>query len=166
LPSPIWPVFAAWVSASTILLTDVIEQASRKQPNPMDAVNKATLFAWCSENPAARFPVAASIVSAFAVSSDHNPVNWAPIASRLVHSAPDPIAVMRELVARLRPTSWRGSRSTILDANANLLDQFDTHGNAALAAFIAMQKECLQNEARADLEWGTKFNQDHDQRFE
>jgi len=61
---------------------------------------------------------------------------------------------------------WDGSRSTILDANANLLDQFDTQGNAVLAAFIAMQKESLQKEARAELEWETKLDKDRDERFE
>jgi hypothetical protein len=144
----------------------VIEQASGMQPNPVDAVSEVSLFAWCGENPAIRFPVAASVVSAFTVSRDGNLVNWAPIASRLVHSAPDPISVMRELVARFRPRMWSGSRSTILDANANLLDQFDTEGNGMLAAFIAAQKESLKKEALAELAWETKLDKDRDERFE
>jgi hypothetical protein len=144
----------------------VIEQPGLLQQKPVDAVSEAALFAWCGEDPAARFPLAASVISAFTVSSDHTPVNWGPMASRLVHSAPDPIAVMRELVAQFRPMMWSGSRSTILEASANLLDQFDTQGNAALAAFIAMKKEGLQREAREYLEWDTKLYKDRDEKFE
>lgn len=61
---------------------------------------------------------------------------------------------------------WSGSRSTILDANANLLDQFDTQGDRALAAFIASENEKLKNEAHAELEMETKVDEDRDERFE
>lgn len=144
----------------------VIEQATQMRRNPLDEVSETTLFAWCAENPTVRFPLAASVVSAFRLSNDHNPTNWSPIALRIVHSAPDPLAVMQELVTRLRPMMWSGSRSTILDTNANLLEQFDTRGNTGLAAFIATQKEILQAEARAELEWETKLDRNHDEQFE
>lgn len=144
----------------------MIEEASESASNPLDAVSEGALFAWCSEDPAVRHSVAASVVSVLAPASDRNSGGWAPVASRLVLSAPDPIAVMRELVARCRPMTWSDSRATILDTNANLLDQFDTQGNETLAAFIAMEKESLQREARAELESETKRDKDHDERFE
>jgi len=145
---------------------NIIEQAGNLRRSPLDEVSEATLFAWCGEAPAARFPVAASVVSAFTFSGDHHPTNWNPIASRLVHSAPDPIAVLREFVSRLRPTMWSGARSTILDTNASMLDKFDTQGSASLAAFIAVQKESLQKDARLELEWETRQDGDRDERFE
>jgi hypothetical protein len=144
----------------------VIEEASQIRSSPMDVVSEATLFEWCDVDPSARFPIAASVVSTFLAPADSNPQEWAPISSRLVHSAPDPIAVMRELVARVRPLIWSGSRAAILSGNANLLDRFDTQGNAMLAAFIAMQKKSIQAEARAELEWETKLDMDRDERFE
>lgn len=144
----------------------VIEQAGSFRKNPMDELSEAALFEWCNADPVVRFPLAASVVSAFIVSSDDNPVHWAPIASRLVHSAPDPIVVMRELVGRFRPSMWSGSSSAILDANANLLDQFDTQGNAALAVFVATHKEALLREARTQLDWETKFDKGRDETFE
>lgn len=145
---------------------DLLTQLGDLHSNPVDELSEASLLQWCGEAPVTRFPIAASIISAFVLSNDQNPVNWTPIASRLVHGAPDPIAVMRELVGQLRPRSWSGARSTLLDRNANLLDQFDTRGNAALAMFIAIQKESLQKEARAELEWETKLDRGRDERFE
>jgi hypothetical protein len=132
----------------------------------MDDLSEAALFEWCGEDPVVRFPLAASVVSAFIVSTEDDLVGWAPIAPRLAHSASDPIAVMREFVARFRPRVWSGSRSAVLDANANLLDKFDTRGNLVLAAFIATQKDVLKEEARTELQFETERHKNRDERFE
>ena len=145
---------------------NLLEQAVRLDANPMDDLDEAAVFEWCAVDPSVRFPLIASTVSAFLFSNAKNTREWRPIASRLVHSAPDPIAVMQELAKRLRPIIWGGSRSTILAANADLLDQFDTQGNVALGAHIETEKEKLQSEARADLQWETKFDKEQDERFE
>src|ERR1700747_3689453 len=106
----------------------------------MDEVSEGALFQWCADDAISRYPAVASVVSVFTLRTDGNPTSWTPIASRLVHCAPDPIAVMSMLIARFRPMIWSGSRSTILETGTILLDQFDVQGNVALAAFIALQK--------------------------
>jgi hypothetical protein len=88
------------------------------------------------------------------------------LAVRLVHSAPDPVSVMREMVERLRPMTWSGSRSTILEMAVSVLDQFETRGNSALTMFIAVEKEELQREASANLDWETNLHKNRDERFE
>ncbi|MGX7002359.1 hypothetical protein [Caballeronia sp. KNU42] len=105
------------VSASVRL----IDQSSHRQQNPMDEVSESTLLKWCSEDPVNRYPAVASVVSVFTLTADQNPSAWSPVAARLVHGAPDPLAVMGAFVARLRPMMWSGSRSTILQTNAMLL---------------------------------------------
>ncbi|MGO8847982.1 MAG: hypothetical protein ACLQFI_22195 [Methylocella sp.] len=144
----------------------IIEEASTHQQNPTDQVSDATLLAWCERNPIARFPAIALAVSCFGVLADYIPSSWNHRASVLVHSAPDPIAVMRAFAARLRPSVLRGSRSTILETNAKFLEQFDIHGNAKLAAFIETEKASLLREAAADREWETKYDKGRDERFE
>jgi hypothetical protein len=138
----------------------IVEVASTHQQNPMDQVSDAMLLAWCERNPIERFPAIA-----LAVSND-NLSNWNRRASVLVHGAPDPIAVMRAFAARLRPNEWGSSRSTILEANAKLPEQFDTRGNAKLVAFIETEKTNLLKEAAADREWETKHDKGRDERFE
>ena len=88
------------------------------------------------------------------------------IASRLVHNAPEPLAVMQVLVQRLQPLSLSGSTSTLLQTSATLLDQFDVQGDAGLAAFIDAQRVSLQRQARDYLEWETTLDRDRDERFE
>jgi hypothetical protein len=144
----------------------VIRQAALVQQTPAIAMSEAELFAWCSEDPRPRFPIAASVIPAFTVSGDQIPVDWTPMALRLLHNAPDPIAVMAELVAQFRPMIWGGSRATLLEASMGLLDRFDTQGDTALAAYLAAQKDSFEKEARSYLEWETKLDMDRDERFE
>jgi len=144
----------------------LIEQAAHLQGNPVDEASEAALFEWCAEDPSHRFPAAAAVVSAFTLTADQKPAAWTPIASRLVHSAPDPLAVMQVFVDRLRPMSWSGSRSTLLQTNAALLAQFDVQNNSGLVAFIDAQKVMLQDEALHELNWETKIFRDRDETFE
>lgn len=144
----------------------LIDQSAHLQGNPMDEVGEGTIFEWCANDPTIRFPAAAAVVSAFTLTADQNPGTWTPIASRLVHGAPDPLAVMQVFVERLRRMSWSGSRSTLLKANATLLDQFDVQGNVGLAAFIDAQRVSLQKETRDSLDWETKLDRDRDETFE
>jgi hypothetical protein len=144
----------------------VIKEAGRFHGSAINEANEGAIFDWCEQDPLVRFPLAASVVSAFKVSNDGNPVEWNPIAERLVHAAPNPIAVMQELVRRFRPMQWSGSRSAILEANAKLLDGFDARGNQTLEAFVAEQKSSLMDEARTELEYETKRDSARDERFE
>jgi hypothetical protein len=144
----------------------ILQDASYLQPTPLDQVSDTALLEWCQQNPVARFPAIASAVSAFGVSANHNPTSWTPRASALVHSAPNPVAVMQAFAARLRPRSWSGSRATILETNAKLLDEFDTRGKSKLAAFVDAEKASLLREAGAEREWETRRDKGRDERFE
>jgi hypothetical protein len=73
---------------------------------------------------------------------------------------------MRELVERLRPHSWSGSRAAILESNGKLLDLFDTRGNEALAAFLDEEKARLLGEADKEWAWENNVDKQRDQRFE
>jgi hypothetical protein len=61
---------------------------------------------------------------------------------------------------------WSGARSTILESNAKLLNQFDVRGNTALLALIASEEEKLRNEAREHLGWETRLDSERDETFE
>ena len=146
---------------------NLIEQATRHQTNPLDSVAVSILIAWCEADPSARFPIAASVVSAFSVSELQNATDWRPIAAILVHGAPDPISVMRILIGRFGVISSRAeSRSIVYEENAGLLARFDTRGNAILEEFIGSERKRILKEARDILEWESNYSRDRDERFE
>jgi hypothetical protein len=150
----------------------LIDQSARFLRNPLDEVSEEALFEWCAEDPPNRFPAAAAVVSAFIFEdnktpgADQNPVAWTPIASHLVHSAPDRLAVMQVLVGRIRNLSWSGSSSTLLRRGVMLLDQFDVQNDAGLATFVETQKGRLEQQAAEYLNRETNRDRDRDERFE
>ena len=145
---------------------ELISHSGHAGQDPLGEISEDALFEWCAEEPVKRFPLVAAIVPAFSLSVERTPTGWSSISLRLVHGAPDPLAVMAAFVRRLRPMSWSGSRSAILRANANLLNEFDVRGNVELAAFLAAQKLSLEDEAKQESTWETKRDRERDERFE
>jgi hypothetical protein len=159
-------VFFSGDARAISLGSRIMELAGNHQRNPMDQMSDETLLMWCKQDPATRFAALASATSVFGVSTNGIPTSWTSRGSLLVHRAPDPIAVMGTIVARLRPTIWSGSRATIMESNANLLRQFDARGNDELAAFIDTEIVRLLREAAAQREWETTHDRARDEMFE
>lgn len=146
--------------------TRIVERASLHQGNPLSEISDDALLTWCSEGPVNRYSLMAAIGPVFDVTSDRQPRSWRPLAMRLVHDCPDSLSVMVEIVARLRPMMWSGSRSTILRENTALLGQFDTCGNPSLSSFIEMKKDELLREAIEDQASETARDRARDETFE
>jgi hypothetical protein len=146
--------------------SELMRQCSDHGPNPMDVIDDGVLLEWCMRDPTTRFPAVATAVTPFSDSADHMPLRWTPLSSALVHNAPDPIAVMRPFVVRFRPTFSNGSRATLLESGARLLEHFEPQGNAQLAMFIASEEARLLREAATAREWETRQDKERDERFE
>ena len=152
---------------SSALGIEILDEISQLQPNPMGQVAESALLEWSARDATARFPIIASSAPIFHMSGgDRNPIGWTPFAITLIQASPDPVAVMRAYAARLRPTSWSGSRATILEANANLLRNWDAAGDVGLKAFVETAQADLMAEAKAEREWENKRNSARDERFE
>jgi hypothetical protein len=146
--------------------SNIFRNATHNQTNPFNHLPEAALLEWTNRDPVVRYPAIATVIDAFK-STEHGNANiWNPTAISVVHNCPDPIAAMQELVERLRPQSWSGSRAAILESNAKQLDLFETRGNEALAAFMVEQKAQLLGEASREREWENKVNKQRDETFE
>src|SRR4030095_16049266 len=89
--------------------------------NPLGGVGDDVIIRWCAGDPATRYPIAAAVALLFKRPSEKAPHEWTSLPSQLLLRAPDPEAVFREIVTRLRPTSWSGSRATKLETRLQLL---------------------------------------------
>jgi hypothetical protein len=96
----------------------VIEDAGRFEANPIDEVPRETLLEWCRLAPAERYPLAARLVTVVSGGENGAAAQWTAATRALLEEAPDPVAVLSNLVSRLRPTSWSGSMATILSSRA------------------------------------------------
>lgn len=143
----------------------LLRGASQLQRNPLAEVSDAVLLQWAGRDPTVRYPTIASVIDAFSVTGD-KATGWRPIASTLVHSAPDPIAVLWRLMRRLDVESWTGSQASALESNAALLGTFDTRDNPALAAVVAAHKARLLAQADKARAWENDRDRRRDETFE
>jgi hypothetical protein len=144
----------------------LVEEAARFEANPIDDVPPETLLGWCRRAPAERFPLAAQLVTVVNGGENGAAAQWTPAARALLEKAPEPVAVLSNLVNRLRPMSWSGSMASILRARAELLQGLCDHQDHALAARAKEAYALLQRQISAEREWETKDNRARDERFE
>ena len=108
-------------SKSVHLLNDL----AQFRANPLHSAADDSIIAWCDRDPRARYPVAAAIALLFKRPGDNAPYEWTSLTQTLLVKAPDPQAVIKEIVHRLDPTSWSGSLATKLESRLRLLERLD-----------------------------------------
>jgi hypothetical protein len=108
----------------------------------------------------------ASVVSLFKKPNADAPEEWTPLAFRLLEKAPQPGAVLNEILARLRPSSWSGSRATKLETRLTLLDQLDVGSVQALVTSKNDARARLQLEVEQERQRETAQDRENSGRFE
>lgn len=112
--------------------------------SPFNRIPQAVLLSWCDEAPAIRYPIAASVLTAFYNPNNSNERRWNDIALALLERAPDRIAVLKQYIDQFSPMGWTGSRAAAWEANAGLLDTFADHPDPNLAAFARRERQRLR----------------------
>ena len=97
-----------------------------RENGPIGLVPTNILIEWCQGNPEFRFAFAAHY-GACTVTTGPGSVatGWAEQALALVSHAANPAVVINELVHRLPPRSWSGSRATMIEARIGWLDDLN-----------------------------------------
>ena len=129
--------------ANSIRLLNAFE---RFRKTPMDAIPDDIVIGWCDRYPEIRYPLMAAVAPMLKKPTDQVPNEWTNLIQRLLLAAPDPEPVFIEILNRLRPMSWSGSRSTILESNLKLLDHIDIGATPALKAIMDKAKDNLRRE--------------------
>jgi hypothetical protein len=124
----------------------ILHDMMRSRKNPLSTVPDDVILAWCDRDAEARYAFAAASVWLFKRTGPNQPHAWNSIAAKLLRGAPDPVLVLREIVHRLRPTSYSGSYATKLESRLTLLEQLDVGANVVLrdafdAARTGLQKQ-------------------------
>lgn len=122
----------------------VFADFQRFRKNPLEVVPDDVLLAWCDHDPAVRYPIMAASACLFKKPADKEPHEWLPLASKLLNKAPDPHAVLKEIVRQLRPTSWSGSLATKLEGRLKLLECLPIDQTQGLVDALGKAKADLQ----------------------
>lgn len=139
---------------------------SQFRVDPLAGVGDDVIIRWCDGDPETRYPIAAAVGLLFKRPSDKAPHEWTSLPSRLLLTAPDPEAVFSEIVTRLRPSSWSGSRATKLESRLQLLEQLDISGFPQLLTGFAEAKATLMREIEEERQRETEEDSARSGRFE
>jgi hypothetical protein len=112
--------------------------------NPLADLSIVNLLAWCAGDPVRRFPIAASLVPYAQREEPDGPRGWTEAALALIRQAPDPEAVLLEIVHQFRPRGWSGSGAAIIESNGELLDLLPDLLPTTLATAIEGAKAACQ----------------------
>lgn len=142
----------------------VLDHFSGYRGNPVDAISCADLIAWCEIDCERRYVFAASIVSfAHGVEGKQARV-WSEQAITLLNHAPNPEPVLAIFVKQFRPTSWSGSLASVMESNAQLLDDLDPAIRSL--PFVAKAKVEILRTIEKERQWEMKQDRERDERFE
>ncbi|MDR3454767.1 MAG: hypothetical protein P4L96_18540 [Rhodoferax sp.] len=136
------------------------------QSNPADEISCEDLIVWCNREREKRFSLAASFVTFARRAEESGSKVWSEQAKALLAHAPDPGSVLTVFVERFRPMIWGGSRATLMEANARLLDSLEEETASSLTLIITEAKAQLAREVEEEREWETAKDRARDERFE
>lgn len=137
------------------------------QRHPLAEISIDTLIGWCrdKEDMAVWTVIAAGICLWWGSDEDEESALMTEAAIKLLEAAPDPVAVLKVYADRLSPTSWSGSRASVMQRRADAIKGLSQHQNAdiakaAKAIYTKMDdwvKEIRIEEQRENKKWAQKF---------
>lgn len=137
-----------------------------------------TLLEWAHERPATRFLQLSEVVQVWqqtgrARSDDSDvdedpvvPIQWTSTALRVLHEAPDPLAVLNRYVRRFHFASGSGSLARILATRLPLLKSLAQDADPKIANAAAEAVGSFNKEVERRREWEYQHSRDHHERFE
>ena len=132
--------------AGVLLLNDLLQ--FRK--SPMRDLPDDVIIDWCEREPVVRYPLAAAVALLFRRPSEGAPHEWTSLTKQLFLQAPNPEAVLSQVVNRLYPRSWSGSLATRLESRLVLLSQLDVANVPTVAPALKVAKQELQRRISAE----------------
>lgn len=148
------------------LVRNAVENDRDDRANPLDLVPADRILAWCNENSAERYVAIADAIALFRRADKTAPLQWTDIALRLLDRAPDPVEVLKRYIHRFGPSSWSGSRASIIEERAALLEALRTHPHAQLSRFVSTEIPRLRGVIEQERRWEGDQEKLRDQSFE
>ncbi len=134
--------------------------------SPLGSAPVPNLLKWCDQDKARRYAVAASVVPLMGPGNADSKPSWSAHSKALMESAPDPAVVVEALIVRLRPSSWSGSRASVMERNAKLIDEIEPRVAAQLERVLDEAKKSLIDEIAQERRYEQLRDSARDERFE
>lgn len=145
------------------------ESFGRYGANPADVIPQEALLDWCEEDRNQRYLLAASLITFARIHwrAPYAPPAWSEQAKALLASAPDPVAVLKVLIERIRTgVDSPESRAERIESDARLLDCLEPQVRSVVGSVVAETKAELLNEAERERARERERDRASNERFE
>lgn len=145
---------------------ELLNAPDRPHAQPGRAMDPDALVAWCAGCPAIRFAFAIEAIPVLMDDSNGAAARFTPQAMAVLHNAPDPNDVVVRLIGRLEPSSWSGSRASILEHNLAALDGITDLFDEAFQSFVRIERARVLEYVGQERAHESKSMRMRDERFE
>lgn len=146
-------------------------------PCPLRTIDDVTLLGWAKAKPDTRFVQLAEVIRPWTSpqpksqpapfeDEDPGPMSWTPAALRLIHEAPDSIAVLSTFLSHFRPSGWSGSLTDILTGRLPLLEQLTADPDPQIADWAKDAIISFKDKIEGARKWEADRDRERDERFE
>jgi hypothetical protein len=135
--------------------------------SPISQIDEETLIDWCRrKNNLDVWIFVANCIHLWFKSHDDENIKVTQTAINVLEASPYPEAILRAFANRVAPSSWSGSRVTIMQQRADALSNISKHQNKKISGFVKSIVEELTD--RIDQERNREQREDalREQRFE
>lgn len=144
---------------------------------PLSKIDPEILLEWANKSPEMRFVKLAESIKPWAreASSSSNDnssydsigtLHWTETALRMLKEAPNPLDVLSQFLKALRPSSYSGSLSHILESRVSLLEDLINQENESISTAAKQALANFKNEIEDVKKWEADRWRKDDERFE
>lgn len=135
--------------------------------NPMEHIPLDDLVSWCQKDPLTRSPRIAREMVFFRGTKDAESLEWkTDLFNSLLDVSPNINDFLEAVSDTLRPNSWNGDRSDVLQTRHDLVATLWSHPSKSVQDWVPRTLARLEIEIQYDQEREKKWRAERDERFE
>lgn len=138
----------------------------KRQKNPMDQINDDIIISWCNQKPQGRYPIIASVVTAFSESEETGTYEWKPIVHKIIEKAPQINLVLESLMKTIKPIARTGSRAELMENRSVLLTDLFDHDNTEVRTWAKNEYLLLKAKIQKEREEERVHSRERNESFE
>jgi hypothetical protein len=130
--------------------------------HPLRYISDENILNWCDQNPPARYPALAQVITTFESTKKTESPKWSTLVLRFLEKAPDPSEIFLIFVSQFMfDDEGAGSFATNLELKKPLLDQLEAYPSLKVAINTAKEKlsQRIDEERRRETEWSRHENE-------
>lgn len=124
--------------------------------SPLEKVDPAVLWLWADQAPGVRYPLVSRSLNIFSTKDFDNDTGLSPLFLEGLEKAPDPAGYLKSNTDRIRPNSWSGNLSAILDRRSEYLNTLTDYPDQEVRAWASEQISHLRQWADSERERETE----------